>query len=141
MCYQALYRRSSPCPGCPIYPVPDRPFQRSGVTRPGTPGRSLTVTQGRSAGSGGAKLTAWQISDKLFSGLVHARVAQLAEASSLSGREREVLDLLVIGRSLAEIASILGISPRTVKFHQANVLEKTGADSRLDLVRRILSNR
>jgi DNA-binding CsgD family transcriptional regulator len=86
-------------------------------------------------------VTAWQVSEKLLGGIVHARVAQIAEAAALSLREREVLDLLVIGRTLGEIGSALGISPRTVKFHQANVLEKTGADSRLDLVRRLLAHR
>jgi DNA-binding CsgD family transcriptional regulator len=44
----------------------------------------------------------------------------------------------VLGRSLDEIARILGIAPRTVKFHQANVLQKLGADSRLDLMRLLL---
>jgi DNA-binding CsgD family transcriptional regulator len=61
----------------------------------------------------------------------------LADAAQLSERERSVLTYLLMGRSLGDIALILGISPRTVKFHQANVLEKLGADSRADLVRLI----
>jgi DNA-binding CsgD family transcriptional regulator len=46
-----------------------------------------------------------------------------------------VLDLLLLGRSLGEIATALQITPRTAKFHQANLLEKLGADSRFDLLR------
>jgi DNA-binding CsgD family transcriptional regulator len=39
------------------------------------------------------------------------------------------------GCGVDEIAGALEISPRTVKFHQANVLQKLGADSRADLMR------
>lgn len=73
-----------------------------------------------------------------FAALLDARVRDLAARSHLTVREREVLDLLVLGRSAADIALVLQISPRTVKFHQQNVLEKVGADSRLDLFRLLL---
>lgn len=56
----------------------------------------------------------------------------------LTEREREILDLLLLGRNHLEIGAALGISPRTSKFHQGNVLEKLGADSRLDLMRLFL---
>jgi len=39
---------------------------------------------------------------------------------------------------MEEIALVLAIKPRTVKFHQANLLAKLGAESRLDLFRLIL---
>ncbi|MFO0556430.1 MAG: LuxR C-terminal-related transcriptional regulator [Polyangiales bacterium] len=66
------------------------------------------------------------------------RSDQLAADACLSLREREVLDLLLLGRSLNDIALVLGISPRTAKFHQANVLAKLGADSRFDLMRLLI---
>jgi DNA-binding NarL/FixJ family response regulator len=50
-------------------------------------------------------------------------------------RERDVMTYLVMGRAIEDIATILEITPRTVKYHQANVLKKVGADSRLDLIR------
>jgi DNA-binding CsgD family transcriptional regulator len=62
----------------------------------------------------------------------------LAARSNLTVREREVLDLLLLGRSVADMATALQISPRTVKFHQQNVLAKVGADSRLDLIRLLM---
>lgn len=42
----------------------------------------------------------------------------------LSDREREVLDLIAQGRSNAEIASLLVLSPKTVRNHVSNVLNK-----------------
>jgi two-component system, LuxR family, response regulator FixJ len=57
----------------------------------------------------------------------------------LTGREREVLEELVIGRSNKEIARTLDISPRTVEVHRARVMEKMEAQSLSQLVRLALS--
>jgi two-component system response regulator FixJ len=46
--------------------------------------------------------------------------------SSLSPREREVLDGLVLGRSNKEIARDMVISVRTVEVHRSNMLERLG---------------
>jgi DNA-binding CsgD family transcriptional regulator/PAS domain-containing protein len=70
--------------------------------------------------------------------LVDAKAARTAADGALSDRERQVLTLLLRGRGVEDIATILEIAPRTVKFHQANVLQKLGADSRLDLLRVVL---
>jgi len=70
--------------------------------------------------------------------LLRARVDRLSQEAELSPREREVLDLLLLGRSSDEIGTVLGITARTAKFHQANVLQKLGADSRMDLLRLFL---
>jgi two-component system response regulator FixJ len=53
----------------------------------------------------------------------------------LTLREREVFEHLVAGRSNKETAAKLGISPRTVEFHRAHLMEKTGAAGLPDLVR------
>src|SRR3974390_2497505 len=45
----------------------------------------------------------------------------------LTPREREVLDHLAAGASNKEAAVKIGISPRTVEFHRANIITKTGA--------------
>jgi DNA-binding CsgD family transcriptional regulator len=70
--------------------------------------------------------------------LVDAKAARTAGDGALSDRERQVLTLLLRGRGVEDIATMLEIAPRTVKFHQANVLQKLGADSRLDLLRVVL---
>ncbi len=53
----------------------------------------------------------------------------------LTRRERQVMDLLVIGKSNKTIAYELGISQKTVDFHRTNVLSKTGVASVVELVR------
>jgi DNA-binding response OmpR family regulator len=66
------------------------------------------------------------------------RRAALVASARLTDREREVLDLLLLGRTHQDIAAVLGIRERTSKFHQANLLLKLGAESRLDLMRLFL---
>lgn len=59
--------------------------------------------------------------------------------SSLTPRERDVLQWLVQGKSNKVIAFELSISPRTVEIHRARVMEKMRADSLPTLVRMALS--
>lgn len=53
----------------------------------------------------------------------------------LTQREREVMDRLVAGKSNKNIAFDLGISQKTVDFHLANILDKIGVSSVVELVR------
>jgi two-component system response regulator FixJ len=59
----------------------------------------------------------------------------------LTLREHEVLEHLVAGKSNKEAAEKLGVSPRTVEFHRANLMEKTGAAGLPELVRLWLAAR
>jgi DNA-binding NarL/FixJ family response regulator len=52
--------------------------------------------------------------------------------AALTGREREVLALLVAGRSNGEIAKELFISDKTVSVHVSNILRKTATSSRVE---------
>ena len=52
----------------------------------------------------------------------------------LTPREREVLELVVAGRSNAEIGDALFISRKTASVHVANIKGKLGADSRIGIV-------
>ena len=61
--------------------------------------------------------------------------ALLERLESLTPREREVLELLVIGHPNKVIAHRLDISPRTVEIHRAHVMEKMKAKSLPELVR------
>ena len=56
--------------------------------------------------------------------------------AQLSDREREVLGLIVDGLTNKEIGRALGLSPRTVETHRANLFAKLGAESLAQLIRR-----
>lgn len=58
----------------------------------------------------------------------------------LTVREKQVLDLILLARSNREIARELGIEERTVKAHVGRLMRKTGAENRIDLSMRVLSN-
>jgi DNA-binding CsgD family transcriptional regulator len=85
------------------------------------PGRPLTVDRG------GHRLVVRRVGDVL---LVQEDVA------SLTRREREILGLVAEGRSNAEIAAGLWISPGTVRNHLHHVYEKLGVGSRTAAVAR-----
>jgi DNA-binding CsgD family transcriptional regulator len=55
-----------------------------------------------------------------------------AGAEGLTPREREVLALVAEGRSNAEVAERLYISPRTAAVHVSNILAKLGASTRTE---------
>src|SRR5262249_52874878 len=74
----------------------------------------------------------------LQDGPEQARREERSSAAGLTARERRVLESLLSGASHLQIGDALGISERTAKFHQANLLAKLGAESRVDLIRLFL---
>jgi len=54
----------------------------------------------------------------------------------LTGREREIADLVAAGRTNREIAEQLVLSPRTIEAHLRNTYGKLGVRSRVELARR-----
>ena len=65
---------------------------------------------------------------------IEGRLAQLTP------RERQVLELVVNGRSNKEMAAELGVSQKTIEAHRAKVMEKTQARSLSELMRMILTD-
>lgn len=73
-----------------------------------------------------------------------ARMAAEPESADppdgLTEREVEVLRLIVLGHTNAEIAAQLFLSVRTVESHRAHVQQKTGQNTRAELVRYALDH-
>jgi FixJ family two-component response regulator len=55
----------------------------------------------------------------------------------LTPREREVLPLVAAGLLNKQVASELGTTERTIKFHRAHIMQKAHAESLADLVRMV----
>jgi two-component system, NarL family, nitrate/nitrite response regulator NarL len=64
-----------------------------------------------------------------------ASIAGPRAVHSLTAREREILRRIARGSMSQEIAKELGLSIRTVEFHRANILRKTGARTTADVTR------
>jgi len=59
---------------------------------------------------------------------------------NITGREREIILMVIQGKSNADIAGELFISLATVKTHLHNIYQKVGVDSRFDLLARVRSS-
>ena len=73
----------------------------------------------------GAKLARW------------AEIPRRHDQYSLSGltqREQEVLELLALGHTNAEVAEALGVALRTVEAHRSHLMQKLGLHTRADIV-------
>jgi DNA-binding NarL/FixJ family response regulator len=60
---------------------------------------------------------------------------KISQEALLSARELEIVELVVTGLSNHKIAQRLDISKRTVDNHISNILKKTNAANRVELVR------
>jgi DNA-binding NarL/FixJ family response regulator len=69
--------------------------------------------------------------EAFITGLAPAESAK-QDLSNLSSREAEVLRLIAAGRSNAQIAEALVISPNTVGRHVSNIFDKIGAANRAE---------
>jgi DNA-binding NarL/FixJ family response regulator len=59
---------------------------------------------------------------------------EVSRPKYLTSRQREILQLLAEGRSMKEIAYILRITHRTVRFHKAQIMEELGIHSNMQLL-------
>jgi DNA-binding CsgD family transcriptional regulator len=88
-----------------------------------SPGESFTI------GRGDASLVVRAVGSALL--------LEEQRASQLTAREREILDLVAEGRTNAEIAAALWISPGTVRRHLENMYAKLGVHTRTAAVARL----
>lgn len=59
---------------------------------------------------------------------------------TLTSRQRQVLRLVVKGRSAREIGSLLNISPRTVEYHKYRLMEDLQLRNSTALIRYAIEN-
>lgn len=82
------------------------------------------------------------VTDILVADYIHQR-EQLAEQSpleSLSTREREVLNLVLAGKSSAEIGKLLFLSAKTVETYRSRLMRKLGIHDLPELVKFAIQN-
>ncbi len=76
--------------------------------------------------------------------LVQAAIADTAsdtgDQNRLPIRQREILQLVAEGLTLKEIASTLGLSPKTVEYHKAKLMEQLGLHTTAELTKYALAH-
>lgn len=65
----------------------------------------------------------------------HQAVSQASPLEKLSSREREILQLVVDGKTSAQIADIIYISPKTVETYRSRMMQKIGVNDITGLVK------
>lgn len=98
-------------------------------------GGDVLVTAIRTVLAGGTFLDP-AVAGRMFDSTLSGRAS---DSNPLTSREQEVLKMVVLGHTNKEIASVLGITVKTVETHKANVMDKLGIDSRSGLVRYALA--
>lgn len=82
----------------------------------------------------GGKTSAGLYAGKKHDGIRLTAAFVIETAASLTGRELEIITLLVEGLSNKEIAARLNVSTRTVNFHLDNLYSKLGINNRTEAV-------
>ena len=67
--------------------------------------------------------------------VVGSLIQQRSSRPELTGRQREVLQLLAEGKSMKEVAAILDLTPRTVAFHKYRMMEQLRLKTSAELVK------
>jgi DNA-binding NarL/FixJ family response regulator len=104
----------------------------SGYLLKTSPGEEL-VEAVRQVAQGRAYLTSL-IAKDLISVLLEAKKESPGSGGKLTGRQREVLQLIAEGRTMKEVASLLHISPRTAESHKYEIMGLLGAQNTAELV-------
>ena len=72
---------------------------------------------------------------------VEALTKPAKDDSPLTARQREVLQLIAEGRTMKEVATVLGISPRTAETHKYEIMQVLSIQTTAELVHYALRNR
>jgi PAS domain S-box-containing protein len=131
-CHQVLYGRGECCDGCVVRG--DAAWPRRTVRLPDASNPDVVeVITAQEVAAHRARIRVRRIPREDLDAIRVARIGQVAQRFRLSPREHEIFEHLLAGDSTDEIAKELGITRRTVKFHQGNLLDKLGASTRTEL--------
>jgi DNA-binding NarL/FixJ family response regulator len=100
---------------------------------------SELVTAIQEALKGGTYITP-QIAGDLLDSVRHGAPHGVRGLDELTQRQREVLQLVVEGRSAKQIATILHISRRTAEFHKPRLMETLGVQNTAELIQYAIRN-
>ncbi len=134
-CYRAFQGRDTPCADCPVNTLSKPGSTASAVRLETSTPFTAQLLSARKVRDDVASVNVLPVDQGVYSALVQARIEALGARARLSERERQVLALLLMGRTLDDVAAAEGITARTAKYHQQNLLRKLGAESRTDLFR------
>jgi DNA-binding NarL/FixJ family response regulator len=81
---------------------------------------------------GGERYITPQLASEVLAALAEGRPRA---NGPLTTRQREVVSLIAQGRTMKEVATALGLSPRTVETHKYQVMQLLGLQTTADLVR------
>jgi DNA-binding NarL/FixJ family response regulator len=95
------------------------------------------VVMGVRAVHSGTRHLSQHISDKVIEDYLYRRQTTPTKSplERLSSREREVLQLVVEGKSSAEIADVLRLSPKTIETYRSRMMQKLGVNDLPSLVK------
>ncbi len=72
--------------------------------------------------------------------LLNGNKNDFTNGDALTGRQREVLQLLAEGKSMKEAGGFLNLTPRTVAFHKYRIMNALGIKSSAELVQYAMKN-
>ncbi len=131
-CWEFRTEGAGPCAGCPLFGGADDAKQAFAVLQSDSASYVLLEIRRR---VGRAEVQILPLSESEVSALCKEKLRKLSTRARLSAQESRVLELMSGGLQAKEMATALGLSARTVKFHGANLLRKLQIDSRLDILR------
>jgi DNA-binding NarL/FixJ family response regulator len=75
------------------------------------------------------------VAKEMLGSVLESPTLHSASPADLSSRQREILQLVAEGHSTKEIAGLLNVSPKTVEYHKARLVERLGLRTTAELTR------
>jgi DNA-binding CsgD family transcriptional regulator len=130
------YFEHEPTPGGQLPAVITRWLEQERV---GHPAREWVAPKLVVPGEGRQLIVRLMMTLELIVLMLEERATTVRRLPSLTRREAEVIAWVAEGKTNAEIATILGIGPRTVQHHLERIYQKLGVENRTAAARMLLA--